>query len=90
VCSLTVILPSYLPIYVAAGIVRWTRGEGYGLEMLGVDDESREDVEQFIGSPYWRKGMSGRRLFEWSTALTVLRWLATDLGDIIGGTLSAD
>jgi hypothetical protein len=85
-----VILPSYLPIYVAAGIVRWTRSEEYGLEMLGVDDESREDVEQVICSPYWRKGMSGRRLFEWSTALTVLRWLATDLGDIIGGTLSTD
>src|SRR5215470_4365054 len=32
VCSLTVILPAYQPIYVAAGIVRWVQGEEYGIE----------------------------------------------------------
>jgi hypothetical protein len=35
-------------IYVAAGIVRWARGEEYGVETLVMDDESREDMEQYI------------------------------------------
>ena len=48
VCSLTVYLPSEPPIYVAAAIVRWVRGEEYGVETLVVDDESREDLEQYI------------------------------------------
>ena len=48
VCSLTVNLPSEPPIYVAAAIVRWVRGEEYGVETLAVDDESREDLEQYI------------------------------------------
>jgi hypothetical protein len=41
VCSLTVILPPYQPIYVAAGIVRWVRGEEHEVETLVVDDESK-------------------------------------------------
>jgi hypothetical protein len=48
VCSLTVTLPPYLPIYVAAGIVRWVRGEEYGVETLVIDDESQEDVEEYL------------------------------------------
>ena len=48
VCSLTVNLPSEPPIYVAAGVVRWMRGEEYGVETLVMDDESREDLEQYI------------------------------------------
>lgn len=48
VCSLTVILPPYQPIYVAAGIVRWVRGEEYGVETLVIDDESQEDVEEYL------------------------------------------
>jgi len=48
VCSLTVILPRYQPIYVAAGIVRWVRGEEYGVETLVTDDESRDDVEEYL------------------------------------------
>lgn len=49
VCSLTVHLPSEPPIYVAAAIVRWVqRGEEYGVETLVMDDESREDLEQYI------------------------------------------
>ena len=32
----------------AAGIVRWVRGEEYGVETLVMDDESREDMEQYI------------------------------------------
>jgi hypothetical protein len=48
VCSLTVTLPPYQLVYVAAGIVRWVRDEEYGVETLVVDDESREDLEQYI------------------------------------------
>jgi hypothetical protein len=32
----------------AAGIVRWVRGEEYGVETLVMDDESRKDVEQYV------------------------------------------
>ena len=48
VCSLTVNLQSEPPIYVAAVIVRWMRGEEYGVETLVVDDESRDDVEDYL------------------------------------------
>jgi hypothetical protein len=30
------------------GIVRWGRGEEYGIETLVMDDASREDLEQYI------------------------------------------
>ena len=48
VCSLTVNLPTQETLYIEAGVVRWMRGEDYGVEMLVMDDESREDVEQYI------------------------------------------
>jgi PilZ domain len=49
VCSLTVILPPYQPVYVTAGIVRWVHGgEEYGVETLVIDDESQEDVEEYL------------------------------------------
>ena len=48
VCSLTVNLPTQETLYVAAGVVRWMRGEEYGVETLVMDDESWEDVEQYI------------------------------------------
>jgi hypothetical protein len=48
VCSLTVNLSIEQTLYVAAGIVRWVRGEEYGVETLAMDDESREDMEQYI------------------------------------------
>ena len=48
VCSLTVTLPPYQLVYVAAGIVRWVRGEEYGVETLVVDDESRDEVEDYL------------------------------------------
>ena len=41
-------LPTQEAIYVAAGIVRWMRGEEYGVETLVMDDESREDMEQYL------------------------------------------
>ena len=48
VCSLTVNLPSQPRLYVAAAIVRWVRGAEYGVETLVMDDESWEDMEQYI------------------------------------------
>ena len=49
VCSLTVNLPIQETIYVAASMVRWVRGEEeYGVETLVIDDESREDMEQYL------------------------------------------
>jgi PilZ domain len=48
VCSLTVNLPTQQRAYIAAGIVRWVRGEEYGVETLVIDDESREDMEQYL------------------------------------------
>jgi PilZ domain-containing protein len=48
VCSLTVNLPTQETIYVAGVIVRWVRGEEYGVETLVMDDESREDMEQYL------------------------------------------
>lgn len=52
VCSLIVTLSIDQPIYVAAGIVRWVRGEEYGVETLVMDDESRDDVEEYL----WQRG----------------------------------
>jgi hypothetical protein len=48
VCSLTVNLSIQPCIYVAAGIVRWVRGEEYGVETLVSDDESRDDLEHYL------------------------------------------
>jgi PilZ domain-containing protein len=48
VCSLTVTLQMQQSIYVAAGIVRWVHGGEYGVETLVIDDESEEDVEQYL------------------------------------------
>ena len=48
VCSLTVNLPTHQRTYIAAGIVRWVRGEEYGVETLVIDDESREEMEEYL------------------------------------------
>ena len=48
VCSLTVTLPPYQLVYVAAAIVRWRRGEKYGVETLVMDEESRDELEDYL------------------------------------------
>jgi len=48
VCSLTVSLRSYRPIYIAAAIVQWARGDEYGVDILVIDDESCDDLAEFI------------------------------------------
>jgi len=48
VCSLTVNLPTHQCLYIAAGIVRWVRGEEYGVETLVMDDQSRDDMDDYV------------------------------------------
>lgn len=48
VCSLTITLPPYHLVYIAAAIVRWVRDEEYGVETLVVDDESRDELEEYL------------------------------------------
>jgi|SRR5215831_5773453 len=48
VCSLTANLPTRQSVYVATGIVRWVRGEEYGVETLVIDDESQEDLDEYL------------------------------------------
>ena len=50
VCSLTVNLSIDQHIYVAAGVVRWVQGEEYGVETLVIDDESREDLDEYLNA----------------------------------------
>ena len=46
--SLTVNLSIDQTIYVAAGIVRCVGGEEYGVETLVIDDESQEELEDYL------------------------------------------
>jgi hypothetical protein len=48
VCSLTVTVPPYQRVYVAAAIVRWVCSEEYGVETLVIDDESRDELEEYL------------------------------------------
>ncbi|MGQ0666082.1 MAG: hypothetical protein ACT4O4_03525 [Nitrospiraceae bacterium] len=41
-------LPPHQLVYVAAAIVRWVRGQEYGVETLVMDDESRADLEDYV------------------------------------------
>jgi len=48
VCSLCVMLPTYKTIAVAAGIVRWVRGEEFGLETLVMDGKAQARLGAYI------------------------------------------
>lgn len=48
VCSLRMTLPTNKAIAVAAGIVRWVRGEEFGLETLVMDEEAQAHLRQYI------------------------------------------
>jgi len=48
VCSLTVNLSIGQQVYVTAGIVRWVRGEDFGVETLAIDEESQEDLDEYL------------------------------------------
>ena len=47
-CSLTVNLPNQESIVVAAAIVRWARGQEYGLETLVVEKQTHSQLEHLI------------------------------------------
>ena len=47
-CPLIVTLPNQESIVVAAAIVRWARGQEYGLETLAIDKEIHSRLEQVI------------------------------------------
>jgi len=48
VCSLTVDLSIDQAIYMVAGVVRWVRGEEYGVETIVIDDDSQEDLDEYL------------------------------------------
>ena len=47
-CSLTVNLPIEENIVVAAAIVRWVRGQEFGLETLALEKQTHSRLEDFI------------------------------------------
>jgi hypothetical protein len=47
-CPLTVTLPNQESIFVDAAIVRWVRGQEYGLETLTVDKPTQSRVEHMV------------------------------------------
>ena len=57
VCSLTVNLSLDQRVDVAAGVVRWVRGEAYGVETLVFEDESRDDLVAYL----WHRLAESRR-----------------------------
>ena len=47
-CSLTVNLSIDQAIYVVAGAVRWVGGEEYGVETIVIDEDSQEDLDEYL------------------------------------------
>jgi len=47
-CPLTVTLPNQESIFVDAAIVRWVRGQEYGLETVTVDKPTPSRVEHMV------------------------------------------
>lgn len=47
VCSFRVILPHNI-VSVAAGIVRWARGEEFGIETLVIDERAQAQLGKYI------------------------------------------
>ena len=47
-CPLTVHLPNQISLFIAGAIVRWVRGQEYGLETLVVDSHTQSRMEQLV------------------------------------------
>ena len=47
-CPLTVHFPNQLSLFVAGAIVRWVRGQEYGLETLVADKQAQRRVELLV------------------------------------------
>ncbi|HWG97663.1 MAG TPA: PilZ domain-containing protein [Nitrospira sp.] len=48
ICSLTVMLPTNKSISVAAGVVRWVRGEEFGIETLAMNKTAHARLSTYI------------------------------------------
>lgn len=48
ICSLAVMLPTNKSILVAAGAVRWVRGEEFGIETLMMDGNAQAQLGKYI------------------------------------------
>lgn len=48
VCSMKIRLTARNWVAISAGIVRWVRGEEYGIETLVMTDESQEQLSDYI------------------------------------------
>ena len=46
--SVTVATSTRQRVDVATGIVRWVRGEEYGVETLEMDEESQADLDEYL------------------------------------------
>ena len=47
-CPVTINLPNQPSLFVAGDIVRWVRGQEYGLETLVVEKETQSQVEHIV------------------------------------------
>ena len=48
ICSLTVMLPTNTPVSVSAAIVRWVRGEEFGLETLVMNGKGQAQLGKYV------------------------------------------
>ncbi len=48
ICSLSMTLPTNKPISVAAGVVRWVRGEEFGIETLAMNKQAKARLGRYI------------------------------------------
>ncbi len=48
ICSLIVILPTNTPVSVSAAIVRWVRGEEFGLETLVMNGKAQAHLGKYV------------------------------------------
>ncbi|HSL03666.1 MAG TPA: PilZ domain-containing protein [Nitrospiraceae bacterium] len=53
---MTVTLPNHESVFVAAGIVRWKRGDEYGVETLVVDDAALDQVGHYVKQRVEKEG----------------------------------
>jgi hypothetical protein len=52
---MTVTLPNQENVFVAAGIVRWKRGDEFGVETLVADDSAVGQVKDYIEQQFIRQ-----------------------------------
>lgn len=48
ICSLTLMLPTNTPVSVSAAIVRWVRGQEFGLETLVMNGQAQAQLGKYV------------------------------------------